>query len=226
MKILVTSVGSRLGTEVANHLNEAHWVRATDRVSVTGPWAFERSDLGHDAPTNLLVRGMDAIVHLGQVPPDADPQGSLDYQTRCTYNLLRAAGDEKVPRFIYLSSLAVMERHDPGLAVTERWQPAPSTSISTLCHHLGEYVCREFAREGLITVICLRFGDLVWDAKPGTKVSSSALHMRDALHALDAALTAQVDRWNVFHIQSSVPNARFLITTAEKALGYKPSFKG
>jgi uronate dehydrogenase len=226
MRILVTSVGSPLGTMVANHLNEAHWVRATDRTPVSGPWEFERSDLGHDTATNLLVRGMDAIVHLGQVSPDADPQDSLDFQTRCTYNLLRAASEEKVPRFIYLSSLAIMERHDPGYAVTERWRPAPSTSISTLCYHLGEYVCREFAREGLITVICLRFGDLVWDAKLGTKVSSSALHVRDALHALDAALTAQVERWNVFHIQSPVPNARFLITTAEKGLGYKPSLKG
>ena len=55
--------------------------------------------------------------------------------------------EEGVPRLVYLSSLSQVNRYDAALAVTEQWRPKPSSSKSDLCFHLGEFVCREFARE-------------------------------------------------------------------------------
>jgi nucleoside-diphosphate-sugar epimerase len=144
--------------------------------------------------------------------------------------------DEGVSRFVYLSSLDVMERYAPDLVVTERWRPVPSTDVSTLSHHLGEYVCREFGREGIISVVCLRLGRIVKeDDDPGP----TTLHIGDAIHAVERALTAELDssqttwsrpgpptRWGMFHIQSPVPNARFTTATAERVLGYSPTFEG
>ena len=121
MKVLVTLASSHLSLEIASSLSGSHEVRLTDKNEVSTDLEIVRSDLGHGAPTNELVRGMNAIVHSGEIDPAASVSDQLDYQMRCTYNLLWSAAEEGVQRFIYLSSLRLMDGYDPDLAVTERW---------------------------------------------------------------------------------------------------------
>ena len=208
MRVLITSAASPLPRELAESLCSSHRVRLTDRTDVSSDMEFVRSDLGHEAPTNELVRGMDAIIHPGDVDPEASSSDQLDFQMRCTYNLLWAAAEEGVSRFVYLSSLRVMDRYDEGLAVTERWRPAPGVDVPVLCYHMGEYVCREFAREGKIDVVCLRLGDVTRNTS--SVASPSALYVDDAIQAVQRALTYEATGWDIFHIQSAVPNARYL----------------
>lgn len=237
MRVLVTGTGTRLSQELAASLAPNREVVLTGRGNVVA--AHEgieaaRSELGHDDSTRELVRGVDAIVHNGE--PDTAPSASeqLDAAMRCTYNLLQAAAAEGVPRLIYLSSLSIMGRYGEDHAVTESWRPAPDTEPPELAYHLGEHVCREFARERQIAVVCLRLGDLVWDDAPP---STSALYPDDAAHAVARALDWKADEadilrfwngtfdptgWDIFHIQSDVPNQRYLIAEARKRLGYSP----
>ncbi len=228
MNILITSASKRLARHLAAELDVEHDVRLTDREDAPGAQGFTLCDLNHDEATNDLVRGIDVVVHFGELDSSLSVSGQLDDAMRCTYNLLWAASEEKIPRLIYLNSLSVMGRHDESYAVTERWKPAPTTETSDMGYHLGEFVCREFARENKIDVISLRLGELVWDHG---EASSSALYPEDAVQAVQKALIAEVSdgyagsssNWNVFHIQSAVPNARFLTAAAEQGLGYQPS---
>ncbi len=189
-----------------------------------------QSGLGHDPSTNDLVQGVDAIVHSGEPDSTASVSDRLDAAMRCTYNLLWAAVEACVPRFVFLSSLRLMAQHDEGLAVTERWRTVPSTDVIDLCYHLGEYTCREFAREGKIDVVCLRLGELAFHSD-SPAASADALRIEDAAQAVGRAVTADLppdstssrQRWTVLHIQSALPGARYLTTAAEWAIGYKPS---
>ena len=209
MKVLVTSAVSHLPHNLASAVNSKHAVRLTDRQQVPSDLEFVRSDLDHTASTNHLVRGMDVIVHSGEIDPADSVSDQLDYQMRCTYNLLRAATEEGVSRFIFLSSLHLMDGYDPELAVTERWKTLPTTDPPILCYHLGEIVCREFAREGKISVVILRLGEITPESSP--EPSTSALYIDDAVDAVKKALTAELSgSLDIFHIQSAVPNARFL----------------
>ena len=209
MKVLTTQASSHLSLELARSLSSSHAIRLTDRIEVSTDLEFVRSDLDHGASTNGLVRGMAAIVHSGAVDPAASVSDQLDYQMRCTYNLLWAAAQEGVQRFIYLSSLRLMDGYDPDLAVTERWRPLPTPDVPVLCYHLGEIVCREFAREHKIDVVILRLGEIVPDASSTT--SPSALYMDDAADAVEKALGAEHSGWlDIYHIQSAVPNGRYL----------------
>ena len=234
MRVLVTSVGTPLCRALAESLAGEHQVRATDFQELDLPpnLEFVRSDLGHDRGTDLLVQGMDAIVHYGGTDPALSASERLDRATRCTYNLLWAAAHQGVPRVIFLSSLSIMGRYDEAYVVTERWRPVPTTDVGVLGYHLGEFVCREFAREKRLTVFCLRLGDLVQEGQPPP--STSALYLSDAIQAVQRALTADPQTlfarwhdlpayWNVFHIQSDVPDARYITTEAQRALGYSPS---
>ena len=208
MRVLITSAASPLAQELAMSLGRSHRVRLSDRTDVSSDMEVVSSDLGHEAPTDELVRGMDAIIHPGEVDPKATVSDQLDFQMRCTYNLLWAAAKEGVSRFVYLSSLRVMDGYDEGLAVTERWRPLPGVDVPVLCYHMGEYVCREFARERKIDVVCLRLGDVTRETS--SAASPSTLYVDDAVQAVERALTYEATGWDIFHIQSAVPNPRYL----------------
>ena len=232
VRILITNSGSRLSQELAAALSGSHEVTMTGPAETSSSTSFIRSDLGHDEGTNSLVRGMDAIVHSGETHPGASVSDRLDAAMRCTYNLLLAAGQERVPRFVFLSSLGLLDQYDEGLAVTERWRSRPTTEPAQLCYHLGEFVCREFARERQITVVCLRLGDLAWPTAGGGRTSSQALLLKDAIQAVEQAVSVQIvpsggmtiaRTWNVFHVQSEAPDARYLTGTAQEVLGYAPA---
>ncbi len=222
MKILITNASTQLSQAIAASLSAKHDVRLTDRKAVSTHLPFTRSDLNHDESTNALVRGMDAIVHTGEVDKDASVLEQLDIAMRSTYNLLWAASEERVPKVVFLSALRIFDRHDAGMVVTERWRPAPGTDAPVLSHHLGEYVCREFAREHMLDVVCLRLGALT-PAGGRRNVSDSSVYPEDAAQAVEKALAAELSGWNIFHIQSDVPRKRFLTTAAEKALGFVPT---
>ena len=226
MRILVTSASRPFPQRLAASLDRDHDILLTDRVAVSANGTFVRSDLSHDRTTHDLVSGLDAIVHWGQVDPEADDSDALDFQTRSTYNLLRAAAEEGVSRCIYLSSLRILESCGEDLDVNENWKPRPTTDLPQLGTHLGECVCREFARERKIDIICLRLGDLAWnEGRPPE--SPSALFPEDAVQAVQNALTLNLwhsrPSWRIFHIQSAVPNARFPTAAAQQILGFTPS---
>ena len=113
MKVLITSAGDSLARQLADSLGDNHEILLTDREDVSTRFSFVRSDLNHTQPTNDLVRGVDVIVHSGAVDPRDSVSDQLDYQMRCTYNLLKAAWEEGVPRLVYPQLAAAHGRLRP-----------------------------------------------------------------------------------------------------------------
>ncbi len=222
MNLLITSAGSELAKLVVQGLSGRHALRLTDRRDYRLTGEFAVAPLGHDASTNLLVRGLDAVVHVAEPDPADSAHDYLDYVTRGTYNLLLAASQECVQRVIYLSTLDLMTAYGPEYDVTERWRPRPSPEPRVLGKHLGEAVCREFARERKLSVVALRMGT------PTAGHGAEALHplaiaSADVAAAVDRALTAEVQPWMVIHVQGEFPGARFAIGDAKRILGFSPT---
>jgi nucleoside-diphosphate-sugar epimerase len=231
MNILITSAGSELARNVAGALAEEHELRLTELYPVDNvEGTFVQSELGHDESTNELVRGMDTIIHIAEIPSellaeaDQPDNYAIDYQTRCTYNLLMAASEEGVKHAIYASTLRLFEQHGEDWTVTESWRPRPSVDSFVLSKHLGEFTCREFGREGKLNVTCLRLGNLVTaDAAATAEPDSMWLEMNDAVTAFQGALESS-SSWRIFHIQSEFLGSRFSIGKAKGHLKFDPQF--
>jgi uronate dehydrogenase len=222
MHLLITSAASPLARTLADILAADHTIRLTERTHVQSDHEFILSQLGHDASTNLLVRGIDAILHVAQPLPEMTPTEQIDWMTRGTYNLLHAAAAEGVKRIIYLSSLDLMTPYDENYIVDERWRPLPQPEPPTLTTYLGESVCREFAREHKLTVVVLRLAEVTdialrLPADPWVDIG-------DAAQAIHLALTADIDQWTVYHIASTDAAPRFPISKAQSELGFDPQF--
>lgn len=230
MNVLITSGGSELARRLAEVTSESHTIRLTELHPIDTNFEFVQSALGHDESTNELVKGIDTIVHIAETPPELktksdEPENfEIDYQTRCTYNLLMAASAEGVQHFIYASTLRLFEQHGEDWTVKENWRPRPSIDGLVLAKHLGEFTCREFAREGKIHVTCLRLG-LITTAEEASKTefNSMWLGIDDAVAAFQGAIDAP-SRWGIFHVQSEFPGSRFAIGNAKGHLKFNPQF--
>lgn len=213
MRVLVTGAASQLGRAVTPELRRRrHRLRLTDRRRLRTDLDFTQSQLGHGQPTDELVEGVRAIVHIpGPARPDADAAGWIDSCTRGTYNLLVAAAAAGVEHCLYLSTLDLFLAYDAHLRVGTGWRPRPSTEPRVLATYLGEFVAEEFAQTRQLRLSILRLGHLV-DADgigPGQELDPLALDPRDAAAAVAAALAEPPETFRLAHVQGDFEGARF-----------------
>lgn len=230
MNVLITSAASELTSRLATAASDSHTIRLTELHPVDTNFEFILSDLGHDESTNELVKGIDTIVHIAEIPPDIlaksdQPENlELDYQTRCAYNLLIAAAQEGVKHFIYASTLRLFENHGENWTVKENWRPRPSTDSYVLSKYLGEFTCKEFSRTSKINISCLRLGALTTaEDAADADFNPMWLEINDAVTAFQGSIDAP-SRWGIFHVQSEFPGSRFNIGKAKGHLKFNPQF--
>lgn len=231
-RVLVTSAHTDLAQAIADALAVNYVVHLTASSEVATRHSFTKTELGDDNTVDTLVRGMDTIVHLAQPPDDARDEDQIDCLTRGTYNLLRSAASEGVRHVLYLSSLELLTGYDEDFEVTEDWRPLPSDDAHVLSHYLGEFTCREFAREGRVGVVVLRLGKIVHAGQlAGEPFNPMWIDQRDAVQAVSKAMKARLSGtgplargWSVFHIHSGSPRARFTSERAKREFGYEPQF--
>ena len=190
MKILITSATSKLSQQLSTDLSADHQIRLTDLVDFETDFDFVQSDLGHESETDELVKNIDTIIHLATLPlallenPDDLENLEIDFLTRCTYNLLYAAVAQNISDFVFASTLQLFAKLDQNLTIGPNWRPRPTTDLFPLSRHLGEFVCREFAREGQINVSIIRLGDTIDE---------------DTIGAFRQAINS-TDKWKITHI--------------------------
>jgi hypothetical protein len=229
-RVLVTCGESTLSRVVAEKLGRAFQIRVTATKPTETPFPFMQCDLSDDESTDALVDGIHSVVHIAASPPAATGTDLIDYRTRATYNLLRAAARRDVSNVVYLSSLAIMLGYDQQFMINEDFRPQPTPAPEILSHYLGEFTCREFARSGRLKVTVLRLGrselregDLPRSNElPRTRTEDVAAAVASALDDQNDAERGELRSWNVIHIHSKAHSTRFPLTKAERVLRYRP----
>jgi nucleoside-diphosphate-sugar epimerase len=174
------------------------------------------------------VHNIDAVIHTGEAPtntPANTPGDSearaiflLDYYTRGTHVLFKAAVEAGVKRFVYGSTLDLFRPYPDDVYISEMWQPLPTPDIEPMSRYLGELTCREFARDYHAGVTALRLGTIALEEEVvGQTPNLAWLDLRDAVSAFSSALARDTGnnanwarRWGLFHICATPPNPRYL----------------
>lgn len=230
--LLVTSASSELAQAIVADLSADYLVRLTATSPVRTDREFVKCALDADESTNAIVRGADAIVHVARPLADVEERERIDYQTRCTYNLLQAAVGQGVRQVVALSSLRPMMGYEAVFQVDEKWRPLPTVTCGGLPGHLGEFVSREFAHEGKLNIIVLRVGNVARaETLKGQPMDPHWVDPRDAAQAVRRSLALLFANrqpgggyWSIFHIGSDSPQSEFSIRKAERLLGYRPQY--
>lgn len=237
MEVLVTGAAGGLGQALGRTLGKEHRLRLMDEVEFQAPektQVMQGSVLDPDDAWRA-VRGVQAIVHTATPPPGLPlagherEQALLDWHTRGTHVLLRAAADAGVRTCVYAGTLEVFRSYPDDVYISEYWKPLPTPDMTEMGNYLGELVCREFARDFRMGNTSLRLGRLVHEESvAGQRPDLMWLDPRDAAQAFACALRQDMSeevrgarRWRVLHVCADVPHPKYLIQRA-RAIGYSP----
>lgn len=166
-RVLVTGGAGFIGSHIVERLlQDGYRVRVLDNFSTgyrdnlpsTGVELID-GDIRHLDTVFRAVEGMDVVLHqaaLGSVPRSiADPLATHEVNTTGTLNLLIAARDTGVKRFIYASSSSVYgnTQHLPK----EESMPPQPLSPYALSKLAGEAYCNLFHQLYGLSTISLRY---------------------------------------------------------------------
>jgi nucleoside-diphosphate-sugar epimerase len=216
MKILIANADWWLGERTSSALRAAgHDVDTLSRDA----------ELGHDESTDELAAGHDAVIVFGYSEESGHPTALLDRSTRKLYNLLHAASEAGVKRCVYVSTLLLFKDYEENLTVTEKWRSLPpAEDPALLACHLGEYVCKEYARDRRIQVATIRLGFPIVDGDLDAASATgepAAVSVSDAVEAIRLALTSgKLAQWQDIHVQSQVEHQRYLMHAAHNLLAF------
>ncbi len=138
-------------------LSDIENVRGFDKSRVT----FIKGDIRNEEDIKKAMEGCTHVVSLaaqtGVIPSVEDPSGDEEVNVRGTLNLLRAAVDNKVERFIHASSAAPLGEQDMPLNEDKVPRPLSPYGASKLA---GEGYCSAFSGSFGLDTVVLRFSNV------------------------------------------------------------------
>lgn len=232
MRVLVTGAAGRVGSRVSATLRSEHEVIGVD-VRPTGHPADLCLDILDVPAVRDAAMGVDAVIHLAIVDgPSFGRVNSLQYDDASlkvhvigTHNLLRAAADHKVERFLYASSVSAVDSYGPDVMVTSEHRHLGG-GIYGVTKGFGEELCRMFGARRSGGVAVLRLGNVyIPELAPDDRrpYHRSRVHIDDVARAFSLGLTAALPPFCVVHIVGDNAGRRWDLAAAEDLLGWRPT---
>lgn len=201
MKILITGffggVGSRLSKCLDNYfeLKVSDFIKSDEDI----PYEFILMDVNKPNEVREAVKGVEAIVHIAATGcvnfDEVTYTDAITVNVLGTLNLLQAAVENNIKKFIYFSSIRVYclptkETTIEYFPIDEK-HPLKDSHPYGLSKILAEDLCRGFARRHNISIICLRPGHIVNIAHKG--VNYKELTTKQSIENLKGALYTHID---------------------------------
>lgn len=214
MRILITGSSGYLGSAIAQLLAINHEPVGIDIVP--GPWTQRLVDITDRSLVGKLVRGMDAVIHTASLhQPHIATHSSRQFlavNVTGALNLLEAAAQNGVQRFVYTSTTslygrALVSQHKAAW-VTEDLPPRPC-DIYDHTKVTAERLCRHFALHKGLPAICLRVARF-FPEPPEIQLLHRLSCSVDVRDAAIAHLLAVINRDILFDIMNIAASSPFL----------------
>lgn len=171
MKIVVTGAKGNIGSVVVEYArSQGAQVLGVDNVGRgDGLGTYIAADLTDLGSCYDVVHGADALINLAAIPDSKMFPNAQTFMTNIaiTYNVFLAAAHLGVPRVVWASSIQVNHTVPPHRPVRYRYfpldedHPVDPQSDYALSKHAGEMIADHFARDFGLTIVSLRFTDVV-----------------------------------------------------------------
>lgn len=225
MKILVTGYKGYLGNGFVEKYGKDYEVVGFDHKD--GDELLDYESLSG------RMQGCEQVVHLAAIPKPVEGKSFEDYinnNVRATFNVVKAAVENKLKRVIYASSTTIygIEKGIPFQTPIKENQPFVSQYITAdklscrdidLSYHMSKVMAEQIlAWYGLnkkIQTTALRFGPI------GKVFLGTSVSMNNATQAIKLALDCLKEPWyEPFSIVDEIEHID--ISKAKNTLGYKP----
>jgi nucleoside-diphosphate-sugar epimerase len=235
--VLLSGATSFCGVAIIEDLQKSFRLRLTDVQETESCHEFVQWDLRDPSFPSGLMDGVWAICHLaraGHRGRKRDSQYVVDqYMVNILglRNMLFAAAEAGVKKFVYASSIEVLEGGSERSFYDEETPSCPRLSDYSMSKYLGECLCSAFACNVSMEFIVLRIAlvlsrEIEWK-RPGDE---HLMHRdrivadRDVAQAVRMALhSAPLEsNFEVFHIVGDYPAGRWTCNKAKEKIGFQP----
>ena len=193
-KLLLTGAAGGLGKALRERLAaNCSILRLSDRVEFGAAGAAEEivlADLADHAAVGAIVKGVDAIIHLGGISVEGPFGPILQANILGAYNLYEAARKHGVKRVVFASSNHVtgFYRQDQTINADH---PARPDGLYALSKAFGEDLSRMYFDRYGIETACIRIGSSFAEPKD-RRMLASWLSFNDLHRLITACLTTPV----------------------------------
>lgn len=222
--LLITGAAGNVGKALRPLLRQHYELRLFDRLPITDLAPNERSfcgDLTRTADILEAVEGVHGILHLACAHgTDINFQSTLGINYHATLQLLEAAQQSGVKRFVFASSHHVLGQYRADAALSFDDLPVAPDSYYAMSKVFGEAACMTFSQRYGMAVSVIRIGNadpLVNDARR-LRLWVSA---RDLAQLVRIGLEHPQIAYEVLYGVSNSP-LPFFINTRARELGYRP----
>ncbi|MBZ0297004.1 MAG: NAD(P)-dependent oxidoreductase [Anaerolineae bacterium] len=232
-KVLITGAAGRIGSYLTAHLKDDYDFVLTDIRSPAETYGlpFSEANLTDIDAMHKLCEGVDTVIHLAADPSMRAPWESLLPNNLIgVYNVYKAAADAECRRVIFASTVNTISGYHEGVTI---WpdMPVHPGNLYGASKVWGEASGYVFADQGVISVICLRFGWVVMPDHPAITPDQRMLDMLLTLPDLTNLVQCSIEapdslRYGIFHGVSDNRHKRLDITSAREILGYNPQYDG
>ncbi|HEK21599.1 NAD-dependent epimerase/dehydratase family protein [Mucilaginibacter sp.] len=214
MKVLVTGSAGKLGRAVMDRLKIAglNTIGADLLPAATTDFIL---DIKNKAEVNAACRGVDAIIHTAAVHGkhydlQYPREEFIDTNIHGTLNLLNAAVQHGVKKFLYISTTSIygnaMVDTDKAVWVNEELREQPR-DIYDITKQAAEQLCKDFFYKEHLQTSVYRVGRFLPES-PNLEANHRlyrGLDERDGAEALYLALEHEFNSFEIFNIASNSP---------------------
>ena len=221
-----------LGPWVVKELEGHYDLRLTDIVDIDSPHETMRVDAADFGQVMAAAEGMDAIVNCSVLR--SHRKIAFDVNTLGTWNAVRAAVELGMPRFVntgphFTVTGSFYHLFDFGIP-EEVPAHSGSNNVYALSKSAGQEICRLFAANHPIHVLCMLFLNFRPHQAPadmaGGDLNPFTVSWRDAGKAIRLALEVDLatlpSRNEVFFVTADLPHGKYSNAKAKRLLGFEP----
>ena len=227
-KILITGATGGIGLLLEKLLMDDYDVVSQGRTPANDGQAkrLKKADLEDYDEVRALMDGVEVVLHLaGEASPEATWDDVLTPNIIGFRNVLEAARDAGVKRFVFASSNHAMGMYDRD----EQWPVYPHhlprpDSLYGVSKVFGEALGRYYHDKYGIEFVSLRIG---WAAEDPLEADVELLHAMwlsedDTERVFRRAIEAEDVTYGLYYAISDNPNRRWDLTNTMLELGYRP----
>lgn len=235
MKVLLTGAAGFVGRPAVDIIGAEHEVTAFDLRPVERLDRAIQGDVRDYATVEAAMAGHDAVVNTIMAPgPTYGMDGpGFDINVRGLFNLLEAARQCRIKRFVHTSSGAVHTGYPDGTFLTHDLYPLKASGAYALSKLLQEELARNYHEQHGLSIACIRPWSIMDaermvtnDGSPVSGYSYGSIDRRDVARALLCALNAPNITYECFYVFATPGGyKKGDVARTEVRLGWKPVYR-